>query len=159
MTTYIIVDGFGNQLGGVSTSRAEIESLAQEKADDRGCSVWYTTSVQGDSPVEVEPTWPPTKEEVLDWAHGASYVQEFENGDDIGACDVAVEIGQARGAFFIRTKDEAGGWDEADDTAYASREEAVEAAEEWATSHSDALSGEDAEDYLARRVLRATGRA
>ena len=96
----------------------------------------------------------PSKEEVSRWESSASYVQEFENGDDIGACDVAVEIGEAGGVWFIRTKDEAGGSDECDGTALASREEAEEAAEEWATSHSDALSGEDAEDYLARLAAK-----
>ena len=55
-TTFIIVDGFGNMLGGVSTSEAEIAAMAQAKADNRGSSVWYTTAEEAGEPVEVEPS-------------------------------------------------------------------------------------------------------
>lgn len=44
MTQYIIVDGFGTQLGGISTSEAEIKRIAQSTANDLGRPVWY----QGD---------------------------------------------------------------------------------------------------------------
>jgi len=57
--TYIIVDEFGNQIGGVSTSESKIAAWAQEKADERGSSVWYTTSEEFDECddlVEVEPS-------------------------------------------------------------------------------------------------------
>lgn len=56
MATFIIVDAHGNQFGGTSTSEAEIAKMAQEKADDRGESVYYTTTEEGFEAVEVEPT-------------------------------------------------------------------------------------------------------
>lgn len=55
MTTYIIVDGDGNQLGGISTSETEIARIAQAKANDLGESVYYTTSDESGEPTEVEP--------------------------------------------------------------------------------------------------------
>lgn len=55
MATFIIIDGNGNQFGGTSTSEAEIAKMAQEKADDRGESVYYTTTEEGFEPVEVTP--------------------------------------------------------------------------------------------------------
>lgn len=55
MATFIIVDGFGNQFGGTSTSESEIAKMAQEKANDRGESVYYTTTEEGFEPIEVEP--------------------------------------------------------------------------------------------------------
>lgn len=55
MTQFIIVDGDGTQLGGVSTNEAEIKRIAQAKANDLGESVYYTTSDEDGEPVEVEP--------------------------------------------------------------------------------------------------------
>lgn len=55
MAQYIIIDGNGNQLGGISTSEIEIARWAQERANDRGESVWYTTTDEDGEPVEVEP--------------------------------------------------------------------------------------------------------
>ena len=43
-TKYMIVDGDGNQLGGISTSEDEILRIAQSTANNLGRPVWY----QGD---------------------------------------------------------------------------------------------------------------
>ena len=55
MATFIIVDGFGNQFGGTSTSEVEIAKMAQDKANDRGESVYYTSTEEDYEPVEVSP--------------------------------------------------------------------------------------------------------
>jgi hypothetical protein len=55
MATYIIVDGDGNQLGGISMSETEIQRIAQTKANDQGRSVWYESDEDDVEAVEVEP--------------------------------------------------------------------------------------------------------
>ena len=91
----------------------------------------------------------PTKDDVRSWDTAATYVATFPNGDEDGACDVEVQVGAAGGLWFIRTRDDAGGNDEADGVAYAIEEDAREAAQAYADDHNEACDGEDAEDYLA----------
>lgn len=65
-----------------------------------------------------------------------------------------------REVWFVRTQDDAGGSDEADDTEYATREEAVSAAEGIAWENDEGLGmpgDEDAEGYLRRRDEAAAG--
>lgn len=52
---YIITNGFGDQLGGISTNEGEIKRMAQRAANDLGKSVWYTALAEDFEAVEVEP--------------------------------------------------------------------------------------------------------
>lgn len=98
------------------------------------------------------------KDHVAKWETVASYVATFPNGDDDGACDVSVQIGQGLdGQWYMRTEDDAGGDDSCDATGYDSRDEAVEAAEAFAEENNEAEDGEDAEDYLARQLEERAG--
>lgn len=153
MSKFIIIDGFGNQLGGISTNENEIAKMAQEKADDRGESVYYTdSSDEAYEAVEVEPSAEPTKADVLRWETVDGYVATFPNGDTDGACDVEVQVGEAGGLWFLRTQDDAGGSDNADDEAYASREAAEKAAEALVAAEDEGLGMTAAEwlDYAAK---------
>lgn len=79
----------------------------------------------------------PSKSAVDDWETVANYVATFPADEGEGACDVEVQVGYAHGAWFARTTDDAGGSDDAPDTAYATRDEAVTAAEEFAAAHDE----------------------
>lgn len=97
----------------------------------------------------------PTKEtemaktDVRRWETETSFVATFPTNDGEGACDVLVLVGaDPDGQWYVRTRDDAGGEDDADDTAYPSRE-AAEAAAEALAEAADAADGRGAEDYLA----------
>ena len=90
----------------------------------------------------------PSKDEVGEWESVAYFVATFPDGDGEGACDVSVEIGESDGVWFVRTRDDAGGEDDADDSAYETRDEAVAAAEEFAEEHDESDGASDAESYL-----------
>lgn len=62
-----------------------------------------------------------------------------------GSCDHPSHPGST--VWFIRTRDDAGGDDDADDTQYATEDVAREAAEAYASEH-DEGNGEDAESHL-----------
>lgn len=95
------------------------------------------------------------KDGVLSWTEAATFVATYDDSDNRGdwrhgACDVSVQIGRAGLRWFLRTRDDANGSDECDDTAYPSEDAAIAAAEEYAEDHHEADPGEDAADYLAR---------
>lgn len=98
-----------------------------------------------------------TKSDVRNWETVATYVATYPDGDDEGACDVSVQIGEAGGLWYLRTTDDAGGSDDCDDTANPTREAAVEAAEAFAASSDEAPDDDDAEAYLARLRDEAIG--
>jgi len=100
---------------------------------------------------------PATKEDVTRWESVAAYVSTFPSDDGEGACDGEVRVGEAGVRWYVQTSDEAGGSDEADDTAYDTRKEAVAAAEELADRLGEGEPGEDAEDYLARKLRERAG--
>lgn len=91
-----------------------------------------------------------SKDDAHGWEPVSSYVSTYPEGDDTGACDVAIEVGRLGRRFVLRTTDEAGGSDDLDDTEYDSRESAVAAAESEALERTDAAPWEDAESYLTR---------
>lgn len=108
------------------------------------------------------------KSSVFSWETVASYVQTFDNGDDLGACDVELRVGEAyfegepTGVWFVCTVDDAGGSDDFDDSTFPSYENAVLAAQEFAEDHNEANSDQDAVDYLeaqeqARAIENANG--
>jgi hypothetical protein len=97
-----------------------------------------------------------SKSDVMSWESVASFVSTFPSDDGEGACDVDVQIGETDGVWFIRTTDDAGGSDDADDTAYESRDEAEAAAEALADDH-DEGDGESAEDYRRAADEAAAG--
>lgn len=101
---------------------------------------------------------PFTKDEA-DWEEDAvaSYVATYPNGDDDGAANVCVYIGQVAGHWFLKTEDDAGGDDECDDATYETRSAAVAAAAEFAVEHDEAEQGEDAADYLKRQLEETAG--
>jgi len=99
----------------------------------------------------------PDKSDVYDWETVATYVATFDADDGEGACDVEVQVGTAQGAWFLRTKDDGGGSDEAPETAFATRDEAVTAAEEFAEEH-DECDGMTAEDYRHKKLVSAAGK-
>lgn len=99
----------------------------------------------------------PDKSDVDDWETVTTYVATFPADDGEGACDVEVQVGTAHGAWFIRTTDDGGGSDDAPDTAYATRGEAVTAAEEFAEEH-DEGNGRTAEDYLYKKLVDTAGK-
>jgi hypothetical protein len=95
------------------------------------------------------------KSDVWVWENVGSFVATFSDCDnnhhDIeGAADVAVQLGQVGGLWFVRTKDDAGGSDEGPDTAFASADDAMLAAERLVEDNHRAGPNEDAEAYLAR---------
>lgn len=86
----------------------------------------------------------------------ASYVATFPTDDGEGACDVNVYVGSFEGEWFIETRDNSGGSDDATDDAFSSRDEAVEAAEEFARSM-DEGNGSTAEEFLHDNLVEAAG--
>jgi len=94
---------------------------------------------------------PANKSDVTSWESVASFVSTFPSDDGEGACDVDVQIGEAGGLWFVRTRDDAGGSDDAENTAHATREDAEAAADALATECNEAAEGESAEDYLRVR--------
>lgn len=89
----------------------------------------------------------------------ATYVATFSSDDDVGAADVDVQVGQAPdGAWYVRTRDDAGGDDDAPDTAYPTEAAATAAAERLARCR-DEGDGEDAAGYRDARVDRAAEEA
>lgn len=98
--------------------------------------------------------------ETAGWETTASYVSTFadDSPDGEGACDVEVQIGCGDdGRWYLRTTDDAGGSDDCDDTAYDTEEAAREAAAAFADAEHEALEGEGAEDYLARKLEERAG--
>ena len=96
------------------------------------------------------------KKGVRGWESAATYVSTFDEPalpDGVGACDVEVQVGTADGKWYIRTRDDCGGSDAVPEDAseFASEEEAVAAAREWAEVNDEA-SGASAEDYLEERL-------
>lgn len=151
MTTYIIVDGFGNTLGGTSSDEAEIERMAQTTANDLGESVYYTTRDESGEPVEVEPEPEPTKADVTSWEEVASYVSVYPSDDGEAACDVSVEIGEAGGRWFIRTHDDAGGSDAYGAESFDDREDAEIEAAAFASSMDEGGGALSADAWTERR--------
>jgi len=101
------------------------------------------------------------KSGVRSWSTEATYVQTYPDASDCygsdGACDVEVQVGEVAGVWYLRTRDDAGGSDECDDTSYSTEAEAIAAAEEFATAANEANDGEDAEDYLRRQKQERVG--
>lgn len=97
------------------------------------------------------------KDDVRSWETVATYVHTYPDGNSDGACDVEVQIGEAGGSWYLHTRDDAGGADEAGDTAYATEDAARAAAEAYADERHEAQTGEDAEGYLARRLSERAG--
>lgn len=89
-----------------------------------------------------------SKSDVMSWESVASFVATFPSDDGEGATDVSVEIGETDGVWFLRTRDDAGGSDDADDTAYETRDEAIAAAEALAEEMDEGDGAPDAEAYL-----------
>lgn len=92
-----------------------------------------------------------------DWVAVATYVQTYPADPHDGACDVVVQIGQGEdGSWYLRTSDDAGGSDDADDTAYRDEWAAATAADAYASDRDEGSCGEDAAGYLRRMTeLRA----
>lgn len=98
-----------------------------------------------------------SKSDIDSWATVATFVATFPSDDGDGACDVEVQVGESDGAWHARATDDAGGDDDAPDTAYASREAAVTAAKAYAAEH-DEGGGSDAEEYLDTRLAERAGK-
>ena len=99
---------------------------------------------------------PFTKKEVEKWETVGTYVYTFPSDDYFdGACDVEVQIGEVGGTWFIRTQDDAGGSDDADDTGYASEKEARKVAEALAQESTEGEAGENAASHLKRKLREA----
>lgn len=127
-------------------------------ADELGLR-WFLSQMQ-DSETdadEMELLDDEDKSDVRDWETVATYVSTFPDGDGTGACDVEVQIGRSGGGWYLQSKDDAGGSDDCDDTAYETEEAAREAAEEFASENHEADEGEDAEKYLARQLEETAG--
>lgn len=92
-----------------------------------------------------------SKNNVSNWETVTTYGATYSTGEDDGACDVDVQIGDDEGVWFIQTCDDAGGSDEADDTQYATEEEALAAAETLAEDR-DECDGKSSEQYLADKL-------
>lgn len=98
------------------------------------------------------------KDTVESWDTVATFVATFPDGDTDGACDVEIQAGQGTGGqWYLRTRDDAGGCDDLDATAYDCEASAREAAEAHAAAASEAEDGEDAEGYLRRRAEERVG--
>lgn len=95
------------------------------------------------------------KDGVIKWETIATYVSVFSNGDDDGACDVDVAVGEHEGLWYVRTRDDSGGSDDADDTAYSCYDDACNAAEALAAGSDDGDGRENASEYLERRLREA----
>lgn len=137
----------------VTYGEHEIDDV--EASLPRGWAVDWSSAHQisapGATPVRYAAALTGAKGNVLSWYTEASYVATYDtDGDMEGACDVRVEIGRAGARWYLRTRDDAGGSDECDDTAYPSEEAAIAAAGKYADDHHEADPGEDAADYLER---------
>ena len=97
------------------------------------------------------------KSDVDSWESVATYVCTFSGDEHDGACDVEVRVGEDGGCWYLSTSDDAGGSDDCDDTAYATRDEAIVAAEEFAASRDEGNGTEDAEGYLRRQTEERRG--
>lgn len=97
-----------------------------------------------------------SKEDIVArWDSVASYVATYPDTDGEGACDVDVQVGKGLdGRWYLRTRDDAGGSDDAGDGSYATEEEAVASAQAMADERTEARPGEDAADFLARQAPR-----
>lgn len=140
-----------------------IEAAGLNEADGYDVGQTLYAFVWQDGIMVGEPTYDltiedldPPKSAVEDWETVCSYVATYESGDGEGACDVDVQVGEAHGAWFVRTRDEAGGADDAPDTAYATRAEAETAASEFAEGH-DEGDGKSAESYLRNQLESRAG--
>lgn len=100
-----------------------------------------------------------SKREADDWETVTTYVATYPTDYEDGACDVEVQVGEDDdGVWYIRTRDDAGGSDDAPDTAYDSRDDAVSAAEEFAEANDEGDGeGDDAEDYLRGQLEARAG--
>jgi len=79
-----------------------------------------------------------------------------------GAADVMVGVASAgegwRERWYVSAWDDAGGWfDEDDDSAYETEDEAIEAAKALAAEKDEGNGKESAEDYLRRQLAEAAG--
>lgn len=92
----------------------------------------------------------PQKSRVLSWETVDTYTATFPDGMSEGSCTVEVQIGQDSGAWFLRTRDDTGGSDDADDTAHDSREDAAKAAAAFAVEHDEPTVRADEEDEVVR---------
>ena len=129
-------------------ARRTTNTWAQDPWDGRQGLTSTTYYLDEDFRTEVD------KSEVNDWETINTYVATFFDNNEIGegACDVEVQIGEADGGlWFIRTRDDAGGYDNAPDDAFTSREAGEAAATSFTALQHDAAPGENAEDYLHRR--------
>lgn len=94
---------------------------------------------------------------VHDWESVATYVATYSENDGLGAANVEVCIGEdSDGEWHLHTRDDAGGDDEAPSTSYATRADAVVAAEALA-AELDEGDGEDADEYLRRQLADQAG--
>lgn len=75
----------------------------------------------------------PRKSRVRSWETVDSYNSQFPGG----SCETLVQIGSDSGAWFLRTRDDAGGSDDCDDTAHDSREVAETAAKAFALANDE----------------------
>jgi hypothetical protein len=119
---------------------------------------WFLSQMQDPEDAdELELLDAEDKSNVADWETVATYVSTFPDGDTNGACDVEVQIGRSGGGWYLQSKDDAGGSDDCDDTAYETEEAARAAAEEYASENHEGEEGEDAEKYLVRQLEEAAG--
>jgi len=106
---------------------------------------------------ELEELDPEGKADVTKWEKAASFVRTFPNDDREGACDVGIQIGRSGGGWYLQSSDNAGGPDVFDDTAYDSKGEALEVAQDIAKTENEANEGEDAAEYLVRQLREIAG--
>jgi len=106
-----------------------------------------------DSAAEAEAS----KDDVSTWETVDAYVQTFPSDGADGACDVEVQIGEANGLWFLRTRDDAGGSDDATADTYGTQEDAEAAATAFAAERHEGEDGESAEAYLDRKTAERAG--
>jgi len=97
------------------------------------------------------------KDDVSRWETVATYVSTYPSDDGEGACDVEVQIGETGGVWFVRSRDDAGGSDEADDTMYSTEDDAYEAAESLAAEQDESDGADNAEEYLRKATESRAG--
>lgn len=127
--------------------------------NDRACDVevqigsvtGYTVSQLGLDDGEIYET----REDAQEEADRLNAEADEECGVEIVG-DGAACVGE-RTVWFICTRDDAGGSDDAPDTEYSSEEEATAAAEEFAAANDEGDGTEDAEDYLNRQTRERAG--
>jgi hypothetical protein len=103
------------------------------------------------APAEQYATQVAHKDDVIDWETVTTYGATFPSDDGTGACDVEIQTGQSDGIWFVRTRDDAGGSDEADDVQYATEADARTAAQTLAEALDD-CDGQSAEEYLTAKL-------